>query len=230
MQKNNMTDWVEALFSKIRTLYKRIKITHLEKKYNWEVDFWKEVDSSGLSFDETKGNDYSPSPSFPNVLCKNKKICADDNIMDLGCGKGYALFLFERFGFGSLYGVELDARLALTASDNIRTIYGEYDNKISIYNIDATQLMDNSETRSAVNKCNYFYIYNSFPPDVALQVISELELSIYELPRKVVVWYASPSDGCIEGLNNSDVFMLNRQYKFFMYPATSVYEFCSKMK
>lgn len=104
----------------------------LQRKINKEkffkiFDLRNDVDFSGAIFELNKmlNNDYKgyePSYEIDDVLSL-LPISSCDNIVDLGCGKGYALYLLGKYAFGTIKGVEIDDNLVSITINNIRTLY-----------------------------------------------------------------------------------------------------------
>jgi tRNA1(Val) A37 N6-methylase TrmN6 len=69
-----------------------------------------------------------------NVL-NDLKISKNDKILDIGCGKGYALYLMHQFNFKNIDGIELSKKLSDIAKKNFIIIK----KKTNIYNINATK-------------------------------------------------------------------------------------------
>ncbi len=227
MKKNNMGDWVEAILSSIglgKMYRKNRRIKRIERRLG-EVDFGGHLLQNELGFSDGEGNDYTPSPDYLIELC-NKRISESDVIMDLGCGKGYAMYLMSQFPFRSIYGIELSESLVKIAKDNIRIF--DQNNRCQIWNIDATKLREDAEVWDRLKECNYIYIYNSFPKGIIEIVVNELVELCKDINRIVTVWYVSPSPECLEVFDKNLNFSLVKRY-FDKDQSGGVYEFSNKM-
>lgn len=67
----------------------------LEKK---GADFAGRIMQEDLGFTPKEGNDYTASWGYIRRLFYNR-ITENDSIIDLGCGKGYAMYVMGKFKF-----------------------------------------------------------------------------------------------------------------------------------
>lgn len=221
MEKHNLSDWIEAGLSRIglgSAWRKEQRIKRLEKKTG--ADFGGKVVQEDMGYKKEEGNDYTASPDSLLDLCRDH-ITGDEVIMDLGCGKGYAMYLMGKFPFSAIYGVEKSDMLSRIAEQNLRKCYPS-DTRFQLFTIDATKMLETEQVREALDSCSHIYIYNSFPRAVAQSVFEELEESVHGKPRKLTIWYASPSPECLEIPMNSSCFSLSEHYQIKRH---SIYEF-----
>ena len=125
------------------------------------------ADSSGLEFEKLLGH---------------FEFTADDAIVDFGCGKGGILITLSKYPFAKIVGVEIDPELVAIARKNIEIL--EIGN-VRIECCDATEF-------TQLNEFTYFYLFDPFPTVVMQDVVTNIERSIAENPRKVTVIYLNP--------------------------------------
>ena len=139
-------------------------------------------DEIGIS--KERANDYSATPLDLVKTLNKLKINFNDSIADLGCGKGLAMYYMSIFPFRKIGGVELSEVLAKTCEKNLNKIL-KHDNRVSVDCCDCASWTE-------YDQYNYFYIYNSFPKNVLIEVIQQLNRSIERVPRNVTVLYLFP--------------------------------------
>lgn len=158
------------------------------------LDWLKGTDFSGgksgrllqneIGISNKRGNDYSPTPKCLIKTLKSLYITREDAIMDMGCGKGLAMFYMSRFPFSQIAGIELSKSLASSAKKNLRKLFND-NRRFRIICNDAGKWQHYEEY-------NFFYIYNSFPRQVIKEVLQRINESIKRAPRKVVILYLYP--------------------------------------
>lgn len=226
MEKHTLSDWIEAGLSRIgfgRIYWKNLKIKKIEKKMN--MNFGGHILQDELGFASELGNDYSPSPDWI-VSILNNRIKGNESIMDLGCGKGYAMFLMSKYSFKNIYGIELSKSLYEIAKLNIQKLK---DDRLFVWNKDATSLDSDDDLWSKLGECQYIYIYNSFPHGVMKKIVELLEKKVMEIDWRTSIFYVSPSPECLTILENSEEFELVNHY-FETMANGGVYEFKSKIE
>lgn len=102
--------------------------------------------------------------------------------VDLGCGKGRALFLAAQFPFPRLVGVELATDLCEIAWTNIAT-NPDWASRISVLNEDAT-------TFKYPEGLLLVYFFHPFLAPVLRRVLANLERQLRRSPRETYVLYA----------------------------------------
>jgi SAM-dependent methyltransferase len=108
--------------------------------------------------------------------------------VDLGCGKGSVLILAARHGYGRVIGVELDSSLVEVARANVAAAASELGVRagaVEVVRADAA-LFELPEIPLVV------YLYNPFGEQTLRAVREELERSMTESPRPMVVAYYNP--------------------------------------
>jgi hypothetical protein len=102
--------------------------------------------------------------------------------VDLGCGKGRALFLAAQFPFPRLVGVELATDLCEVAWTNVAT-NRDWANRIAVLNEDATAF-------PYPDGPLLVYLYHPFLAPVLRRVLVNLERQLRRSPRETYVLYA----------------------------------------
>ena len=183
------------------------KIAELEKEN--DIDFGGlilNVKKLGMKKDTSHG--YEASSDMPRVL-KKIDVKNTDAIIDLGCGKGYAMYLFTQLPFCSIDGLELNKDLLEIAEKNMNKLFP----KDERFNYFHTNVLDFDK----FDNYTYFYLYNPFPEKVTLEVFERIKKSIKYNPRKVFVIYQNPQYG--KSLIDSGAFK-----GLFFIDNTAVYE------
>lgn len=146
-----------------------------------EFSKWESNDS--LGFSEQLGNKYQPSSDRIIKVFNKLNIKPTDSIIDIGCGKGKAMFLMSKFPFMRIDGYDLSDRMVSIANENfIRIGKG---NICKAFYADAANYKDYS-------KYNYFYAFNPVPENVFHLLLTNIENSIEICPREAFFVYLNP--------------------------------------
>lgn len=180
---------IRSLFHKILKLSphnitascKLKRIERLDRKIG--TDFSGRIYQDELGVNSERANDYSPSPEDLIRTIKKTNV-KGKAIVDMGSGKGYAMWKMLQFPFSKVGGVELSETLCDSARSNLSRLAGN-DNRWDIFMCDAGQW-------EGYDDYDIFYIYNSFPKKVMVEVKECLEKSIKQNKRKVYIWYLNP--------------------------------------
>lgn len=124
---------------------------------------------------------YASSPSIISVLRK-LKIQPEDSIVDIGCGKGRAMYYMHKFPFKSIGGVEISPSLTSICINNFKKL--NYTNCF-VYNVDACQFKE-------YDSYNYIYFYNPFSGQILEQCMKNIQESLLRNPRKIKIIYHNP--------------------------------------
>ncbi len=172
-------------------------IKKTEVEYN--VDFGGYIPDIGeLGLLEGQCNGYEPSYDMPEIF-GYLDVKPGDRLLDVGCGKGYAMYLFSGFPFSEIHGVELSERLADIAEDNLSKLFPNEKERFHIYRENALEF-------DKLDDYNYIYMYNPFPPEIVGLFAEKLKESAKRCPRKLTVIYQNPQKGST--IENGDVFRL----------------------
>lgn len=148
-----------------------------------------------IGIDRCCGNEYADSggPDLVRVL-KTFNVSSQDRILDLGSGKGGALFAMSRFPFAEILGIELSERMVDVARQNAVRLGAR-----NVHSICA-----DASTFTDLDRFNYVYMFNPFPANVISKVMYNLATSIRHQPRKITLIYKYP--GCPDELVDQAIF------------------------
>jgi SAM-dependent methyltransferase len=154
-QKKSLPSFSEKISFRLRIFYEKLI----------GVDFTKvlAVDDLGL---DTK-NVFKCSPTTIKYIIKvldYLKINKDTKILDIGCGKGYAIKFFKSLGYKTVDGLEISKKLSMIARNNFRKI----NIHSKIFNINAINF-------KFYARYDVFYLYNPFPKNIAKQVFFNIK-------------------------------------------------------
>lgn len=160
------------------------------------VDFaeWKTNEESNI--DPLRGNQYQPTTNGLIRVLEKLPVKNVDAIIDIGCGKGKAMYLMSKFPFAQIDGIDLSAALCNTARKNFEVLKLPQCRAIEA---DAAEF-------ESYDDYNYFYIFNSFPHAVFEKMLNNILSSIAKKPRKVYFIYLNPV--CHDMLISTGVFKL----------------------
>lgn len=114
----------------------------------------------------SEGDGHGYEPTYPiDAFFTNLTITPDDKIIDIGCGKGYAMYLLDKFGFGQIDGVELHPELSKIAKSNMEILFN--DSKHTVYEGNAAEF-------GKYKDYNYFFLYNPFGRDTLSKVLDKI--------------------------------------------------------
>lgn len=155
--------------------------------------------SEELKIDDKFAYNYEPVSHYSfNRMLRNIKWNWEESIfVDYGCGKGAAILLATRYNFKKYIGVELSSQLVEDCHRNIQKFIGGKQIDYYIYNCNATDY-------PIPDYVNVFYFFNPFGLPVLSSVMDNIELSLKESYRKIIILYFNALDLSI---------MLDRGYK-----------------
>lgn len=107
----------------------------------------------------------------------------DISIIDLGCGKGFALYRLVEMGFARADGVEYDKNISAIARQNLKIL--KLEDKAAVFNMDARDFTD-------FDRYGVAYMFHPFRTTVMRKVIANLEKSLERAPRRFTVVYFNP--------------------------------------
>lgn len=146
------------------------------------VDFTAQVNLNDLKLDSSRSTRYQAVTPRLLRLLKNLRITEEDEFLDLGCGKGKALYFASKMRFRELYGVELSEELLNIARTNFA--------KLNIYNIELVQM--DAGLYSVPDTVTHIFMFNPFPEVVVKEVLRNINESIQRKHRKVTIIYLQP--------------------------------------
>ena len=162
---------------------------YLDRRYDARFG----VDTAGIDpIDEVQSFDanwYSPvpRPTLLRILRRMQLDYSQFTFIDLGCGKGKALLVAAELPFRRIIGVELVARLADIARQNLDKL--QLSMKVPPYEV------------LAANACEYclpeepliLFLYDPFAREVLRPVLENFRVSLEKAPRQAYVIYLDPS-------------------------------------
>jgi len=210
MKKENLSDWIRAINSGVNLAIRNKRVRLAEIRYG--CDFGGHLLKKDLGYGQGEGYDYTPSPDHIKAFCSRSDISSNDSIIDIGCGKGYAMYLMGKYPFRWVGGVEKNVELSALAKKNMDKVNP---NRFKVFNADATDMSTDPEICALVDECKYFYMYNPFPANIVSRVLDQLKESMKRNNRCIILWYASPDEDCLQEVKNSvlwNVFWRGRSY------------------
>lgn len=161
------------------------------KTFTDYLTYWIKEKPKGLDFAR---NYYPYGDNSPNIWYERtharhiKQIFSyirdkDRPILDIGCGKGYALYCLNNLGFTNLTGLEYTAYLSHVARKNMEKLGLE--NTINIIKGDAAEFTD-------YDKYEVIYMFHPFDHNVMENVVKEIMRSLKRKPRPFTVIYFHP--------------------------------------
>ena len=158
------------------------------------LDFLTVVRPEQVGLNPTLSFGYSPSSKrFLKQVLNDFTIWPQDSIMDIGCGKGYAMRTMLKYRFKKVDGIELSAYIANTARENLRKLNSI---RSKIFIGDAAQF-------NGYDAYNFIYFFNPFPDVVMAEVMNSLSQSLERNDRELILIYMNPiCDEAIISNNN----------------------------
>lgn len=123
------------------------------------------------------------------LLKKLPDSLKEKNFIDIGSGKGRALFCAEFSGFNHLIGVELDPELNKTAYENIK-LYTKKRPESSFQFI-----CDNALTFTIPDNTSTFYFFNPFSEKIMEQVKNRINDYQSQSKSEIFIIYVNPQFG-----------------------------------
>lgn len=185
----------KPIYSRLCSLWQRAAKTN-DRLFRGNADFsgWMSQEEAGFS--DKEGNKYQPSTDTLIKILKKFPIDIEDAIIDLGCGKGKAMYLMSKFPFGKIEGYDLSKELVHIANENFQ--------KLGITKCHAVQA--DAMFYKDYDKFNYFYIFNAFPQEVFEVMMGYILDSLKRNPRSCYFIYLHPT--CHDYLINNTPFRL----------------------
>lgn len=169
------------------------------------VDFIRTNDSPLLISSSASYYISIPGKTMAKIM-RNMHIGADDSFLDIGCGKGFILYLAHKTGFGRVHGIDLSADLCRIANENLKIL--KISGKATAECIDAAEFRD-------FDGFSFIFMNNPFSGDVMEQVVHNIELSLMRKPRQLTIIYLNPR--CHYVLGSSVFFRLTEKRSVSVY-------------
>lgn len=133
------------------------------------------------------GRGYQPTDPhiFREMMERIPGELGDYTFIDLGSGKGRALLLAREYSFPKIVGMELLPELHAIAQQNVSKLPAEEQKRFELLCGDGRQFVFPSGPL-------FLYLFDPFPAPVLAQVIENLEHSLQQEPRPVLIGYQNP--------------------------------------
>jgi SAM-dependent methyltransferase len=165
-----------------------------DKKLDENIDFAQWVSKKELNFVNGEGNQYMPSTFHLKAVLKKLNINKNDKVLDVGCGKGKAMYMMSLFPFERVDGIDLSNDLVAIANNNFNILK----------NKKCRAICSNALTFDKYEDYNVFYFYNPFPEEIFAGVVEKIKESYKKQPRKITCIYMNPI--CDDVIKNSGIF------------------------
>ena len=148
------------------------------------VDFGKAVTRDDLGNEGNHCFGYQPSFVMPNIFAY-LNVSEKDSLLDVGCGKGFAMHLFSALPFGRIDGIESNSILAHVARENLGKLHSG-DSRFHVFEIDARDFENYGEY-------DILYLFNPFDDVIIDELCRKLENCrpskiIYQMPHYVDIF------------------------------------------
>ena len=160
---------------------------------NFSMHFWDILHGTDFSYIDKSVETSINSPYYATPwasihnLRQYIKNDLDDGknhkVIDLGCGKGYMLYIFSMHSFDKVSGIEYSRHLKQIASRNLRKLH--MPTLPDIYRGDASLFREYS-------KYDVFYLYNPFDENTLQLVLGRIMDTLYNHPRTLYLIYCNP--------------------------------------
>jgi SAM-dependent methyltransferase len=168
---------------------------------DWFFDKWNGIESAGaaspgeLTVSGPHGANATPylpvrPPIFQRALSALKIDYAKYSFVDIGSGKGRAVFLASRFPFHKLIGVEFARELYDQAVNNSRVWSVDDSSRIEFVWKDALEFEFPREP-------SVLFLYHPFGPDIMGALLDRIRGSIEEFPREIIMVYVNPENEAV---------------------------------
>lgn len=162
---------------------------------------------SGFNY-ESKPFDHS---SVDRVFDEISKLSDDIRFFDYGFGKGQMLLNAYISGIENIGGIELNDDIYAIAKRNMK-----------ILNVPCELICGNACEYHDIDEYNVFFFYNPFGGEVFEKVISNIEKSVRQKPRKMFIVYGNPFNH--KAVIAQGVFRLVKQIPVDLYdPLLNIY-------
>ena len=141
------------------------------------------VEDLGLTEDRALFHDSSGGPGLDSIL-KTLRICSDDEMLDLGCGKAGAILTMAKYPFARVDGVEISEMLIEVARENLRRMKVS---RSTLFHSDAALFTD-------IDRYNFFYMYHPFPRIVTESVLGNMARSLERRSRRLTLVFNNSVD------------------------------------
>ncbi|MBU9888937.1 MAG: class I SAM-dependent methyltransferase [Candidatus Omnitrophica bacterium] len=175
--------YLSVVHAQLFALAGKIKAVILDKIFNIETRL---VPRSFRMPDEEGGSPYHPTPyGRLEKVMRFLKPDEKDVFVDLGCGKGRAVFLALTQKFKKVIGIESDRTTYDIAVRNAANFRGRKKaGSLELLHMDASDFDPSQGT--------VFFMFNPFGPKVLEKVLANIERSLKRNPRRIRLIYYIP--------------------------------------
>ena len=164
------------------------QIKQVEEKFG--VDFGGYIpDAKDLGTSSEYCNGYEAAYPMPEIF-DFLNIKEGDTLLDVGSGKGYAMYMFSELPFSKIHGVELSEKLASISRDNLAKLFSQQQERFDVF-------CENALDFEGLENYNYIFMYNPFPREVIHQFVEKLSASAMKREGKLTVIYQNPQKGSL---------------------------------
>jgi SAM-dependent methyltransferase len=158
--------------------------------FDWEqrVDTtWSNVSFGTRVREVFVGRGYQPTDPeiFREMMEQVRADLRDYTFIDLGSGKGRALLLAREFPFTRIVGMELLPELHAVAQQNVARLPEGERGHFELLCGDARQF-------AFPTVPTFVYLFDPFPAPILAEVMTNLERSLAQAPRPVLIGYQNP--------------------------------------
>jgi len=158
-----------------------------DRRFNVDTGGLVELADLGISNDDAAGYEATTRSAFIRILKSVGLHYEDFTFMDMGSGKGAVLLYASEFPFRRVVGVEFASALHTIAERNIVT----YRNKtVKCKNV--TSVCMDAAAYPIPPEPTVFYFGNPFKGAVLTTVRANIEASLVQHPREVIIIYHHP--------------------------------------
>jgi SAM-dependent methyltransferase len=148
------------------------------------LDFMQVIQPEEVGLDPECSFKSSPSgDKYLINMLRDFHVTTGDRILDIGCGKGSAMRVMQRFPFAAIDGVEISPEIAAIAAKNMTRLHAD---RSIVFCCDATSF-------DSYDHYNMLYLYNPFPASVMARVVDAIVDSAGRKDREIVILYNNPT-------------------------------------
>ena len=127
---------------------------------------------------------YQPSFIMPNIF-SYLNVGKQETLLDVGCGKGFAMHLFASLPFGRIDGIESKSELAYITRENLSKLHPG-DSRFHVFEVDARDFMNYRDY-------DVLYLFNPFDDTIIEMICRKIgnyrpRRIIYQMPQYVAVF------------------------------------------
>lgn len=139
---------------------------------------------------------YEPTPyTVMERLANTGLITKKNTLIDYGCGKGRVDFFLSYQTRCKAIGIEYDERIYAGALEN---------QNLAVSGSRTKFVLCSAENYEVPEEADRFYFFNPFSVELLQKVMSRIEESYYESPRKMLLFFYYPSDEYVAYLMTKD--------------------------